>query len=90
MNAPIHTRAEARDLGLAKYWTGKPCAKGHEALRLTASGACIACVAGYRRSYSKAARPRGFIPLTLLTHPDDVDAMKSYVEGLRIARELDA
>lgn len=36
-------RAEAIRLGLSKYFTGKPCPKGHVAERWTSSSTCIAC-----------------------------------------------
>lgn len=37
------TRAEAKTLGLKRYYTGVPCTNGHISERQTSSGACIAC-----------------------------------------------
>lgn len=37
------TRKEAKLLGLAYYFTGKPCVRGHVALRKT-KGACVECL----------------------------------------------
>lgn len=37
-------RQEAKDLGLDKYNTGKPCKRGHFADRYTKSAQCIECV----------------------------------------------
>ena len=37
------TRSEAKALGLAHYFTGKPCKQGHLALRKT-KGACVECL----------------------------------------------
>lgn len=37
------SRAEAKELGLVRYFTGKPCNKGHVAERHTSSAACIEC-----------------------------------------------
>lgn len=39
----IISRAEAKAQGLSRYYTGKPCSKGHIALRNTASGGCFEC-----------------------------------------------
>lgn len=36
--------AEAKSLGLAKYFTGKPCKKGHIAERYTKSSTCVECL----------------------------------------------
>lgn len=36
-------RAEARELGLVRYFTGKPCCKGHIAERHVSTAACIQC-----------------------------------------------
>lgn len=49
MTRPIHTRRAARDAGMFKYYPGTPCRNGHDTLRYTASGACIACVAAQVR-----------------------------------------
>ena len=38
------TWAEAKSLGLIKYYTGKPCKKGHIAERYTKSGTCLECL----------------------------------------------
>lgn len=40
----IITRAEAKRLGLKRYFTGNPCPHGHIAERWTSSGACYECV----------------------------------------------
>lgn len=51
MDTPIHSRAEARTLGLKQYYTGKPCPHGHTSPRYTASATCIDChkEGNYRR-----------------------------------------
>ena len=51
----IITRAEARQHGLLRYFTGKPCKAGHIAERLTVNGSCVECtrqrrVEAYRRN----------------------------------------
>ncbi len=40
----IITRPEARNLGLNKYFTGKPCPRGHIADRYTQKGSCTECL----------------------------------------------
>ncbi len=37
------TKAEARDLGLPRFFTGKPCKRNHVAERRSACGTCIDC-----------------------------------------------
>jgi hypothetical protein len=38
------TRAEARKLGIKRYFTGKPCKHGHVAYRLSSSTSCSECL----------------------------------------------
>jgi len=40
----ILKRSEADEAGLDKYFTGKPCIRGHFSHRYTSSGACSQCV----------------------------------------------
>lgn len=92
MTQLIHTRPQAAALGLAKYWTGEPCRRGHQDFRYTVSGACVSCVAGYRQNYSTArnsatqARARGTTPFTAFVHPDDMPAVQQLVDALAMAR----
>ena len=44
---PIITYAEARAKGLARYFTGKPCLRGHFSERGIGKRNCLACCAGY-------------------------------------------
>lgn len=39
----IISKAEARDAGLTRYFTGKPCKHGHIAEYLVSSGQCLSC-----------------------------------------------
>ena len=39
----IVTRAEARELGLPRYYTGKPCKHRHVSERFTRNGECVEC-----------------------------------------------
>lgn len=40
----IISRAEARSQGLTRYFTGKPCKKGHISERYSGSGHCVTCM----------------------------------------------
>ena len=42
-DGPIITRAQAKALGLKRYFTGKLCPKGHVAQRVTVNGTCRIC-----------------------------------------------
>lgn len=44
MNKEIITRKEAIELGLDRYYTGKPCKNGHMSERYTKTSACIECL----------------------------------------------
>ena len=91
MTPQIHTRTQAAELGLAKYWTGKACRRGHLDFRYTGTGACTSCVAGYRTKYittKNAARGKGAVPFTALLHPADVHVVQELVDALAFARTL--
>lgn len=52
----IHTKAQARELGLQKYFTGKPCKHGHLSYRYLSGGVCIECHAAYAASISEKTK----------------------------------
>lgn len=39
----IISRAEAKELGLTRYYTGRPCGRGHIVERYTSKGECVKC-----------------------------------------------
>jgi hypothetical protein len=47
------SRAEAKALGVLRYFTGKPCKHGHLAPSLTSSAECVECHAIRRRLYMR-------------------------------------
>jgi hypothetical protein len=51
---PITSRKEARERGLKRYFTGKPCKLGHAAERLTSDRGCVECKCEWVRCYRKA------------------------------------
>lgn len=63
----IITRNEAHERGLLRFFTGKPCARGHIAERATVNGVCFACrnaraktpqYRAYRVKYEKSEKGR--------------------------------
>lgn len=52
------SRAEAKKLGLKRYFTGKPCKRGHVASRLASDGGCSVCNAASTKDYAKANREK--------------------------------
>lgn len=49
----IMTRQQAKDAGLSRYFTGKPCKHGHVAERRMSDG-CVVCADIYARAWQKA------------------------------------
>lgn len=47
----IISRKKAIELGLFRYFTGKPCKHGHISSRVTKSGQCYECFLAYRRRW---------------------------------------
>jgi hypothetical protein len=45
----IISRKEAKEKGLTRYFTGKPCKYGHISERLTSDGVCVACEREHRQ-----------------------------------------
>ena len=39
----VISRKDARDRGLKRYFTGRPCKYGHIAERFTSNGSCVEC-----------------------------------------------
>lgn len=47
MDTTIITRNYAKANSLTRYFTGKPCRRGHVCERFTSNGACVRCVMKY-------------------------------------------
>jgi len=56
MTMQIITRQEAVQLGLSRYFTGKPCKHGHIAERLTRNHCCSVCANERAKAYQKKIR----------------------------------
>jgi 5-methylcytosine-specific restriction endonuclease McrA len=54
----IITRKQAKQRGLVRYFTGKPCPKGHLAERFVSYGQCLACVTASRDAWYYANKER--------------------------------
>jgi hypothetical protein len=54
MSGVLITRAEAKAAGLTRYYTGKPCKKGHISERDVSSHTCSECLRLRRQSWVKA------------------------------------
>lgn len=54
----IITRKEAKEKGLKRYFTGKPCKHGHVAERVTSQAVCLECKTATDKLYYKDNRER--------------------------------
>jgi len=52
----IIQRAEAKRLGMGRYFTGKPCKSGHISERYTGCGKCFSCQKKYEQRYREKNR----------------------------------
>ena len=80
------TLKEAKRLKMAKYFTGRPCRKGHRTLRYTNTGACIACISAYARERRNKINQFSF--WVQLQDKHDIKAVKEFVDALNMAREF--
>lgn len=58
VNIPRISRAEARDRGLKRYFTGEPCKYGHVSERTTSNTKCMACDRVTYAQRSQVRRPQ--------------------------------
>ena len=75
----MHKRAEARDAGETRYFTGEPCAHGHVAARMVSTCACVMCLE-VRRKARRAANPERYAAQKrawIAANPDRAKALKS-------------
>jgi hypothetical protein len=88
-------RQQAIVLKSYKYFTGRPCNRGHLAHRYTKTGACSACTGVYQAAYDRKIRKKilgasEYKRVSIEAHIGDVDDIKRYASARRIARELQA
>lgn len=86
------TRKTAASRGMKKYYTGRPCNRGHLTLRYVNTGACCSCIAGYTREYRAALRPQRHKTHSIvvdLIDVEDITLLVAYAKALNFQRELE-
>lgn len=92
----IISQKDAVAKGMDVYYTGRPCSRGHYSPRNAVTGACLACVKTYQRTYqaerrrllaiAKHSAMAGDAILQYRLHADDLPAALAYCQGLDIQR----
>lgn len=86
----VMRRKEAATRGLFKYYTGKLCGRGHDSLRYTKTGQCIACQREYNQeigAHVNAVAAQQKLVITRV-HPEDEEKIRNYAEALNLARKM--
>lgn len=73
----ITTRSDAFKNGEKRYFTGKPCRRGHIMERYASSGQCVGCL---------EKPPGAFVKVSLEVHSDDRTALELFAAELCKAR----
>jgi len=88
----IISRADAALRHAAHYFTGKPCRRGHVALRYVSTGNCAECAKAATKAYNDKTRgkvrPTPYTQLILQNHPDDHAALYALSDFLNQQRGL--
>jgi 5-methylcytosine-specific restriction endonuclease McrA len=71
------SRAEARALGLKRYFAGEPCFRGHTAERFVANGICVECH-NERDRKARAANPERYRERDRKYYADNVERYSAY------------
>lgn len=79
------SRLDALAQGRKHFYTGKPCKYGHDSLRFTSTGGCMACNAARSKLFSRAST-LGEKVFSYHLHPDDVAAALAYCQALDLQR----
>jgi 5-methylcytosine-specific restriction endonuclease McrA len=89
---PIITRAEAKRLGLKRYFPGSTCKQGHVAERLTSNGSCLECcrLKGIATYYAHREADLARQKLYRAAHPElkAKQKAKRHAENPELARRL--
>lgn len=86
----IKTRRQAAELGESKYYTGRPCANGHDGPRYTSNGICCKCNSAGVNRYNtnvrllKNNKKAGAFVYNL--HPDDHATLLACAQALDLQR----
>jgi hypothetical protein len=86
----IISRKAASDVGMARYFTGAPCSRGHLTERYVSSGNCVKCAADDSRKYSRGLRKSllGWQPLKVMVPPEIYSDVKKTVEAMIAAHTI--
>lgn len=85
----VISRQEARDKGLNKYYTGKPCTRGHTSYRYTQSGTCAECIAANVNATRQPARVIGAAKREALAQLAEIK-IRAYPTDIAVLRETAA
>jgi hypothetical protein len=72
----VITRQDAREQGLTRYFTGKPCKRGHLSERMTSNGSCWECVWLWQQMPNNKARKSKKQKKWRRDNPDKVEEMR--------------
>jgi hypothetical protein len=82
------TLSEAVSRGLTRYFTGKPCKRGHIAQRNTLTSACLKCMGVHQKNrrqrlnFNKLLDSQGFVEVKVKIKPDDRELLTEFIELL--------
>jgi len=92
MDYALITRQEAFEQGKKRYFTGKPCSKGHVSERYVSIGSCCECQTGYTEQYRAPAKEAArreisdrLIPVDLMAPVGHAHLLAKFAEGLLFA-----
>jgi 5-methylcytosine-specific restriction endonuclease McrA len=91
----ITSRSEAKASGMIRYFTGKPCPKGHVADRFTSSGNCVPCAVSLSAARAASnpeqerARSRKRAAIRRMLNPEETRAaLKEWRAGNADAQKM--
>ncbi len=86
----VITRKVASNSGLARYYTGVPCGRGHTAERYVTSGNCCECASIDAKKYSRNMRASllGWVPFKMMIPEPIFSDVTAMVEAMVSAHNL--
>lgn len=88
MEHEILTRQQAIENGKYKYFTGKPCKRGHLSQRNTITASCLGCLAGYQKANRRKVQVLAWLQsidahqVTYTVHPEDQHFVETFARYL--------
>lgn len=86
------SRHDAAVVGLARFFTGKPCKNDHLSERYVTTGACIACLREHSARYRVGGPIRAAtvpsVRLATYVHPADAETVYKLIDYLNLKRGL--